>query len=482
MAQRTGFSAAQRAKIMLEKNILMGNTMKDEESRRFEYFKENDEILKNDPVVGKIFLRLLSILFADGISFRIDGDWKVPKDNMRSIIQAHWKPFLSKMLRFVMCNGFLVWFISHSESGVMYPDVPDLSQINLIPSIKKNGSFFHEAAWALESNKSRLYVLDRKNVFGLSNEFQFSMINLVKPLLSMLYKRDQANILMANRAGNPPCIYQNISRRGYGGQMSDISKPYMSNGINNTTDSMNMAVVDAQFVDEANYMRVADMQDYLDTKPFNQGKAIMGPVERLNLALHSRFESNLVLVPYDLEYVAPPNASNDLDYVNTRNKLVNEIKSIAGFKENEDELTEEMFTLYANMFSDYLADIFNVIHNQESIRISDTKQTYQEENRRLIKDEIDMKEVMKDMKKSNSEPNVEIFLTSHVKKDIRLAKSQLDQNFMSEEEFYMLFPESDRRDFTDSLKARLTMPGALIPKRKPSNNNKEVPKRRKIED
>lgn len=448
MAQKQGLAQVEQYRKIQELRTLFSNNY-EKNSTDFPYYETNEEILLKDPYVGAAFLRLCVILFSDGLAFNINGKFIKPNDFFQSIIENHWKPFLAQMLRFEMCNGFLVWAATPNyQTRVIYPVVPDKTDVTIeFDRNDKTRETICVANWKVEKTPSRLYVIIRQNPYGITTDFRFNIIDLCKQPLELCHRTTHARTLTAFRIADPPFIYQQDSHVATAAGMSNLQTTInMRNGVAAETDLLEQATMGAQDLDDDMNARVSDSTLRNLSRPINQNMPIANPMKRLHADLEQPANADPIVVPFGGVYVSPPSGGTDLNFVPTSEYFKKGLLEIMGLT-MDNKLNEAMFKHYCLMFSGYLTSIFNVLHHPDGIFVSDVKPTYMEENRRRIKpdDELERLELFGERNNVNiygekPQHKFKVYLTSHVYSDIDLCTQYFKDGLMSENAYYMKFP------------------------------------------
>jgi len=427
-----------------------------DESPLYEYAYSNVDILRKDPTMKMIYLRYISILFTDGLSFKIRGRWDKPTRNFQSIVDNHWIPFLSKALRYIFCHGFLVWFACKSKTGVEYPDVPDDEQVEVKWHYDPvTGASVPQAMWndvpdivgSANNIKSILYVMISRSDFGNSANFRFSLIDAIKGNLYNLYKITEARLLTGHRIARPPFVVSTETGVRYQRMRGATTNIDSSGGIDTLAGAANFemnAAIQANN-DDSMLSRLEDLEDKSNYAPL-VAPGVLPTEVRTNILMNTRADYGKIPVPGGLYGEFASAAGSDLDYVNTRRQTMLEILTTAGLI-NEHTMTATAMKTYHTMFSGILTDIFNIFYDNKHLYVANVKPTFAQENRRTVhKGDITVDSIITEMSDEElaNEINArtEVYLTSHVYSDIELSTDMHEQGQMSSLKFFSLFPEA----------------------------------------
>ena len=217
----------------------------------YDYYSDNDAIVRTDPIVRTLVAYLRNNLFGAGVQFmRGKSILKAPPDFDTSIFT----PFLFQTLEFIISHGVLVFYIyrdpdvDEEQAGI--PMVPDWNDIRV--SCKPDERTRHPVAtaeWCDDKHTERLWVFNTGNPFGVHPNNDGAPIDAIKDMLRQYYYNLEMHVVTKDNNSRPPIILQspNTSRdaatlaNDLGSYDAELERNLMRNMHTIGLDDLNLA-------------------------------------------------------------------------------------------------------------------------------------------------------------------------------------------------------------------------------------------------
>ncbi len=459
-------------------------------------YAENDQVLiMQDPTLGKMYLRLISLLMNDGLVLNKNGKFSLGNKNFKMMTSTTFLPFLSKAFRQWLDIGYVCFSVDVSDDGVQIPFIPEMKDIMIVKTKKseKNKNMQIHAYWKelLLSSKERrgtrqpLWVLSDFNLLGIGYDFDLSVLSNVRHLINVLNEITRARVVGGVRNAEPTVYYEDYAlSSAVGRDMSNMNKTGQSiSMMHKQTDAFHK-VADEVFKYEDIRSKQKEMQqDLSDNVLPNDGEIYASASARINIALNEKDNFKSELVPSGMKVTYPP-AVSDMDFVNTRKSIIEEITDFFGF--GQDEVNNENIRLfYGRILSQIMTVVFDVIYDVDDDDTDDddddeeednedygddddednnkvmtsVKSTYNEQMKKRYNEDVEQEDFYddddgegdnkrkKDKKKKIKRKNefgfgakIDIYLKNYALMYYPIAKQMKEQNIIDEFEFYNKFP------------------------------------------
>jgi hypothetical protein len=169
----------------------------------YDYYTNNEDIVRNDSVVRTLLLYLSNYLFAPGIQF-MRGETILK--NAIDFDPNDWVPFLYDSMPFIVAHGALVFYIYvDPATGVGRPCVPEWTLITMKDAYhEKTMQPIVQVEWKDPRRKEELHVFNSGNQFGRKPSHSGAPIETIKPLLRQYYHNLEMHTVSKVGNSRPP--------------------------------------------------------------------------------------------------------------------------------------------------------------------------------------------------------------------------------------------------------------------------------------
>ena len=425
-------------------------------------FLWNEDLFDNSDILLTIHSTLANALFSQGFAFKRGNKFMRPTGQFKSVIRYYWRSILNKSLRFLMCNGFLVWFTYKTPEGVLVPDIPERNKLQIDWEYDtKTGVDTVIPSWNDADIKSRLYVIVNGLSTGSDCRKGRSMVDKVKGLLRIHNLLFDAKVIATHIGSRPPEVAEpSGASRKIVSKLDDMPPAGSTSQFAMTND-------DALNYDAVMYNNLNSEANEAMNNHKSTSNVVIAPHLRLQMELDQPPEARFLRIPGEMKH-ANWNAPMPLaDIPELLRNIRAQIFMLCGVPHNiqprsttrvahdkETEVSQDIFnnTLRAigEDFSTILTSMFRVLYAQDDIQISDIKRTASEQNKRVLRngEELDVEDLFMD--DNETDTAMEMILVEHALEDKEAAEQLYEQGLISSQTLYqrhrqLLQEEADER-------------------------------------
>lgn len=287
-----------------------------------DYYSSNEDIVRNDPLIGMILFFLQTKLFSDGINFMRGTERLIAPDDFQTHVQHYYMPFMYKAIEFMLARGYLVFTIYTNEKDVEVPDVPDMELLSIF--IKYDEATWYpvvEACWQDSNDTRDLYVFNSQNPFGVTPFNTKAPVDRVKPFLRQWYQMIENRQVSAYFNSRPPMVLQHppSTTRQTNQNRSDVN-------FDEDVEMVLQANMKTIGLDKLFIKRIQQLTDH-DKQTFQNNKSatVKTWYERARERERDRPEGRFMYVPHGLQFVNTPLAAMDEHFVANQSALLENI-------------------------------------------------------------------------------------------------------------------------------------------------------------
>ena len=420
------------------------------------YAARDQTLLIADGVLASIFWQLNVTLLGGGLILHDGHTFSKGSDDFKRVSDRYLLPFVGAAFRMWLENGFVVFSVDSTADNIQVPFIPDLDDVRVFCRKKSdtNRNFEVIAEWqenVLSAKGKRssinqpLWVLSEYSTLGLGYGFSFSLLSAIQDKIILLGQSTISHIIIAHRNANPNPYYVNDGVRT-GAVEHGLPSNSMTNSLSRQWEdrrqlTMRSEVLRSQLVQNA--------KEISDTVAPNDGMVFATASARAVSACNNRDADGVELVPSGNSVVYPPIVSSDLDYVNLRTHMVEEMRAVFGF--GPDIVANASIHLeFGRVLSQIITIVYDVLYNQgngtkkttqKEQRMAAVRRTYQEEHAVDFEMDVDVDDFDDGGDGADAaEDDYKVYLFEYAKMNFDLAAQMKDSKFITEYEFYNRFP------------------------------------------
>ena len=395
----------------------LGNVLNDGsfEDPTYHLFKNCEDMLDNDPLLGSIFTKQAYALFGKGIMFQTDSGMPIVPDSdneLASAVDQYWKPFLYDSFRFLWIYGFLVVYIYETRSGAKVFAVPDTSKI-VVTKMDDiiRGCTVMRAKWICERTRSPLYIFQNGLPFALQGKnYRKSPVESVKPWIAELYALIECRSVMLSNIAKGAIIVEKVQQKTSASKNMQDDLP-----LTDPVEALYLEGEENKAKTDAFYQSVEQLKQVSLMERLNAVKVPVKPWVRQMVLRNEPPEARYAPIPPGSHGSAISSGTPDLDYLAVMQALENKIRAFFGERPAEvkskakvpgsasggggdqgggdksDAGTPDgnMLFMWREYYCGLMTQLFNILYSNDDIEVCDVKATYKEENERLIDEDAE---------------------------------------------------------------------------------------------
>lgn len=413
--------------------------------------EDNENLYNNSSGILPTAISILADeLFSHGIAFFKNGAFLKPTAQTKSIFDAYWELLPTKILKFWMLHGVIVFYIYISPEGVSVPDVPAYSQITLTRGHdQKTGTFTQTAVWNNKQIKSILYV-SSVGLTSYNDHNGGAPVDAVKELLLAYDILMRSKIVATHKAARPRIPLEILSKErssiaGDDGVMPVQTQEELAFRYD---DIVATNVINANMIHQEGMN--AQRRNY--ARDFH---CVVNPAARTRVDIDEPLEQTYIRIPqpFTIGQYTHPLALTDIP--DMLRGLVERIYEVLGVRHKAhrktnvrvagDDDMEVSRNAYRNnirtiarRFTPILTSIFNLCYSHVSIQIADAKTTYGEQRKTKLSEQLTSDSMFN---ADSDEQAIRVMLVSHAISDLKQAEKLYQQGFISSEVLHDNHPQ-----------------------------------------